>query len=159
MKRGSTIFLRLALLVMAAGALLLCIFAVPNLSWEVSDYLNRPYLNYLLAAGLYVTAAAFFGALYQAWKLLGYIDKNKAFSKLSVRTLEKIKYCGTIIGVVYALFMPVVFGVAQKDDAPGLILIGAGFVAVAFAVAVFAAVLQRLLADAIRIKKENDLTV
>lgn len=159
MKRGSTIFLRLALLVMAAGVLLLCVFAVPTLSWEVSDYLDKAYLNYLIPTGLYITALAFFAALWQTWKLLGFVDKNQAFSGLSVGALKNIKYCGLVIGAVYALNLPIVFWVVDKDDAPGLILVGAAFVAVAFAVAVFAAVLERLLAEAIRIKSENDLTV
>ena len=41
---------------------------------------------------MYVAAIPFFVALYQAFKLLSYIDKNQAFSELSVKALKKIKY-------------------------------------------------------------------
>jgi hypothetical protein len=49
--------------------------------------------------------------------------------------------------------------VAQKDDAPGLFALALVFIGASFSVAVFAAVLQQLLQNAIAIKKENDLTV
>jgi hypothetical protein len=48
---------------------------------------------------------------------------------------------------------------AQIDDAPGLILVGFLPVFTAMVVGVFAAVLERLLKEAIDIKSFNDLTV
>ena len=57
------------------------------------------------------------------------------------------------------LAMPVVFLIADKADAPGMILFGAAFVGAALTVAVFAALLQQLLGDALAMKSENDLTV
>ncbi|MDM5326781.1 helix-turn-helix domain-containing protein [Neobacillus sp. CF12] len=40
---------------------------------------------------MYVSAIPFYFALYQAFTLLSYIDKNKAFSEISVKALKKIK--------------------------------------------------------------------
>jgi hypothetical protein len=57
------------------------------------------------------------------------------------------------------VILPLVFVVAEWDDAPGLIVINLVFIGASFLVAVFAAVLQRLLQQAIEIKEENDLTV
>jgi hypothetical protein len=48
---------------------------------------------------------------------------------------------------------------AEVDDAPGLILVGMVPIFTSLVIAVFAAVLQRLLQEAIDIKSENDLTV
>ncbi len=48
---------------------------------------------------------------------------------------------------------------AERDDAPGIIIIGMIMIFASLVIAVFAAVLQRLLKDAIDIKSENDLTV
>jgi Protein of unknown function (DUF3036). len=48
---------------------------------------------------------------------------------------------------------------AQRDDAPGLVVIGMFCAGAPLVVAVFAAVLQRLFKEAIAIKTENDLTV
>ncbi|MDS8922331.1 DUF2975 domain-containing protein, partial [Streptococcus pneumoniae] len=60
---------------------------------------------------------------------------------------------------IYFLAMPLFYIIAEIDDAPVLILMGAGIGLAAFVVAVFAAVLQKLLTHAIDIKSENDLTV
>ena len=49
--------------------------------------------------------------------------------------------------------------IAQWDDAPGLALIDLVIIGASMVIAVFAAVLQRLLQEAIDIKTENDLTV
>ena len=48
---------------------------------------------------------------------------------------------------------------AEIDDAPGIIVIGLVIIFASMVIAVFAAVLQRLLQEAIDIKSENDLTV
>ena len=91
--------------------------------------------------------------------MLSYIDKNQAFSDLSVKALKKIKFCALIISGLYVVILPFVFGLAQIDDAPGLVLVGMVPIFASLVIAVFAAVLQRLLQDAIEIKKENDLIV
>lgn len=95
----------------------------------------------------------------QAIKLLGYVDKNKAFSKLSVIALRKIAYCGVAISITFAASLPFLYIWAEYEDAPGLIVIGMIMTLAPLAVTVFAAVVQRLLNEAIRIKSENDLTV
>ena len=70
---------------------------------------------------MYVSAIPFYVALYQAFKLLSYIDKNQAFSELSVRALKNIKICAITISGLYVVVMPFVFIIAEIDDAPGLI--------------------------------------
>jgi len=106
-----------------------------------------------------ITAIPFFFALYQGLLLLGYIDKNTAFSDLSVKAIKNIKYCAFTISVLYAAGMPYIIYVADKDDAPGAVVIGLVFIFAPMITSVFAAVLERLLQNAIDIKSENDLTV
>ncbi|EEL50088.1 hypothetical protein bcere0022_25660 [Bacillus cereus Rock3-44] len=48
---------------------------------------------------------------------------------------------------------------AEKIDPPSFIPIGSVIIFSSMVIAVFAAVLQRLLQEAIHIKSENDLTV
>lgn len=55
--------------------------------------------------------------------------------------------------------MPVFYLMAEIDDAPGIIVIGLVIIFASMVIAVFAAVLQKLLKEAIDIKSENDLTV
>ncbi|MNN82325.1 hypothetical protein D3C81_1992480 [compost metagenome] len=116
-------------------------------------------IKYLVFIDLYASAIPFYFALYQAFKLLGYIDKNKAFSELSVQVLKNIKYCAIIISSLYVLGLPLFYLMAEKDDAPGIIVIGLVIIFASMVIAVFAAVLQKLLKEAIELKLENDLTV
>jgi hypothetical protein len=160
LKRGSTIFLRAAVFAIGAAVLAICIFALPATWRAVADeYPDITYVFYSILSALYIAAVPFFIALHQALRLLGYIDKNKAFSELSVRALRRIAYCGVSIGAIFTAILPLLYVWAQNDDAPGLILIGMILVGASLTVAVFAAVMQRLLREAIYIKSENDLTV
>lgn len=78
---------------------------------------------------------------------------------MSVQVLKKIKYCAIIISCLYVVGMPLFYLMAEKDDAPGIIVIGLIIIFASMVIAVFAAVLQKLLKEAIDIKSENDLTV
>ncbi|MBS4220473.1 DUF2975 domain-containing protein [Bacillus sp. FJAT-49711] len=159
MKR-ETIFLKFAVVLMGLPVLAMCIFVLPRIAKffaELNPQLS--YLQYPFLIGLYAAALVFFVALYQALRLLSYIDKNLAFSELSVQALKNIKYCAIIISALFVLFMPLIYLMAEVDDAPGIILIGMVIIFGSMVVAVFAAVLQKLLKNAIDIKSENDLTV
>jgi hypothetical protein len=60
---------------------------------------------------------------------------------------------------LHVLGLPLFYIVADKDDAPGLVFVGTVIPFASMVIAVFAAVLQRLLQEAINIKSENDLMV
>jgi len=158
MKRGSTIFLKIAVFLIGAPVLALGIF---GLTWLANNPASPDYdqILYPIVIGMYISVIPFFFALYQAFKLLSYIDKNQAFSELSVKALQKIKFCAMTISGLYVLILPFVFLVAELDDAPGLVIIGMVPIFASMVIAVFAAVLQRLLQEAIDIKSENDLMV
>jgi len=158
MKQGTTLFLRIAVILMGIPVLALGIVAIP---WLMNNPVSTSYshLLYPIIIGMYVSTIPFFVALYQAFKLLIYIDKNKAFSYLSVKALKNIKFCALIICSVYVIALPFVFLVAELDDAPGLVIVGMVPSFASLVIAVFAAVLQRLLKEAIDLKEENDLIV
>ena len=158
MKRGSTFFLRMTVILMGIPVLTLCIFGLYKLA---NNPVNPDYAHilYPILIGTYVSVIPFFIALSQTFKLLSYIDKNQSFSELSVKSLKNIKFCAMIISGLYVVIIPFVYLVADLDDAPGLIIIGMVPVFASMVIAVFAAVLQRLLQEAIHIKSENDLTV
>ncbi|KAA0774981.1 MULTISPECIES: DUF2975 domain-containing protein [Bacillus] len=160
MNQGSTLFLKTAIILIGIPVFALCIFLIPNIGNYTADlYPDIAYIKYLVLINLYATVIPFYFALYQAFKLVSYIDKGNAFSKLSVRALKKIKQCAITISVLYVVGMPLFYLVAERDDAPGIIIIGMILIFSSMVIAVFAAVLQRLLKDAIDIKSENDLTV
>ncbi|MGE7666965.1 DUF2975 domain-containing protein [Ureibacillus composti] len=158
MNRGSTIFLKIAVFLMGLPVLALCIYMVIYLSHNPANP-DYAHILYPIVIGMFASVIPYFAALYQSFKLLGYIDKNQAFSQMSVQALKKIKLCALIISGLYVIILPFVYLLAQLDDAPGLVIIGMVPIFAALVIAVFAAVLQRLLQEAINIKSENDLTV
>lgn len=157
MKRG-TLFLKAAVILIGSPVFALSILGLP---WLMNNPVNPDYANmlYPILTGMYLASLIFYFALYQAFKLLSYIDTNKAFSERSVQALKNIKYCASIISALFMLMLPFVYLIAEKDDAPGLIIVGTAPVFASLVVAVFAAVLQRLLKEAFELKSENDLTV
>ncbi|MBS4210217.1 DUF2975 domain-containing protein [Bacillus sp. FJAT-50079] len=159
MKR-ETIFLKFTVVLMGLPVLALCIFILPKIAVFFAELNPKlAFLQYPFLIGLYIAAIVFFVALYQTLKLLSYIDRNLAFSELSVQALKNIKYCAITISALFVVFMPLIYLMAEVDDAPGLILIGLVIIFACMVVAVFAAVLEKLLKNAIDIKSENDLTV
>lgn len=152
--RGSTLFLKSALLLIGLVVATLCVYVIPWILLHIdTDYFTPVLL------GLYAPTVPFFFALYQAYKLLRLIDKNIAFSQASVRALRTIKLCAILIGVLFTAGSLYLYYVAQRDDAPGVLLLGLIIIFASMVIAVFAALLQRLLTDAIAMKTENDLTV
>lgn len=160
-KNGSTLFLRAAILGAAFIVVLLSGWAVSDVySHWAEDSPELAHWQYPIMFVIAVSALIFCVAARQIWKLLNLVDKNKAFTKASVKAMKNVKYCGLIISALFATWMPLVFHAAQNEDAPGMILIfGAIFIGVPFVIAIFAGVAQRLFQNAIDIKKENDLTV
>lgn len=160
MKRGSTLFLKLVVFIIGAPVFAFCIFMAPTIAKNVVEGLSGwDYVMLGILTIMYLSAIPFYFALYQAFKLLSYIDQNKAFSELSVGSLRKIKKCAITISSLYVLGLPLFYIFAELDDAPGVVIVGMMSVFSPLVIAVFAAVLQRLLQEAINMKSENDLTV
>ncbi|MRH41638.1 DUF2975 domain-containing protein [Aquibacillus halophilus] len=160
MKRGSTLFLKTVVILIGIPILAVCIYGLsrfdPNSPyWQLPELAN---LQYPLLIGMYAAMIPFFFALYQTLKLLSYIDKDEAFSESSVKALKNIKNCAITISILFVLELPVLYMLTKVDDTPG-ILIGMVVIFASMVIAVFAAVLQKLLENAIDIKSENDLTV
>ncbi|EOP23867.1 hypothetical protein IIS_02533 [Bacillus cereus VD131] len=160
MKQVTTLFLKLAIIFIGILVLVLCIFLVPKIGDFAGElYPNIAYMKSLVLIDMYAAAIPFYLALYQAFKLLSYIDKNEAFSELSVKALKNIKYSAITISTLYLLGMPLYYLMAARVHPPSFIPIGLVIIFASMVIAVFAAVLQRLLQEAINIKSENDLTV
>jgi hypothetical protein len=162
MKRASTLFLKTVLVVIALAVLALAIFGFPNIwegvpkEWPAIMFTQAVYPGLI---GIFLTVIPFWFALFQAFKILQYIDQNNAFSNRSIQALKYIKYCAVCMTALYMTAMPLAYVVAELDDAPGLILISFAFACAPLVVATFAAVLQMLIQNALDLKTENDLTV
>ncbi len=160
-EQSSTLFLKVSLIAIAGIVLLFAAIILPSMieGWN-GELRSIDHYKYPFVFGIAATIIPFLYALFHGWKILTNIDRGTAFSVRSVKSLRFIKFCAVIIAVIYALLLPVVYEIAQIDDAPGLILIyTAIFVGGPLIVSVAAAVLERLLFEALRMKHENELTV
>ena len=159
MKRSSTVFLQVVIVLIGIGALALLLWE-PHLEGRNSNatlfqiYFNDPFL-----ALVYAGSIPFFIALYQAFKVLGYAGQNQVFSPEAVKSLRIIKYCAlAIIGfvVVEEIFIMLNHG---DDDAAGAIMMGVLLIFASIVIATAAAMFEKILQTAVDIKSENDLTV
>lgn len=159
-RRGSTIFLQVVVVLIAAGALAFMLWE-PHLEGRNAHatvfeiYFKDPFLAYA-----YLASIAFFAALFQAFKLLGYIGQDEVFSLHSVRALRTIKYCAiTLVAMIGAAVAYLFIAIRGKDDIAGGVAMGLVTMFASVVVAAAAAVFERLLQSAVDLKSENDLTV
>jgi hypothetical protein len=160
MKRGSIFFLR-AVIVLVGIAVLAGLLWEPQVEGanvnkdQFTIYFRDPFLAYV-----YLGSLPFFYGLYQAFTLLGYVDRGQAFSPGGVEALRRIKYCAlAVIGFIVGGEAYIIFGVTDSDDKAGGVAMGVftGFPCLVAATA--AAVLERVLQSAVDLKSEHDLTV
>lgn len=160
LKRSSTIFLQVVIVLIGIGALALMLWE-PHLEGRnphatlFQIYFNDPFLAYA-----YTGSIAFFVALYQAFKLLGCVARNEVFSQRSVKALRTIKYCAlTLVAFIVGAEAWFFLAVRGKDDIAGGVMMGLFLIFVSVVIATAAAVFERTLQSAVEMKSENDLTV
>ncbi|ETI68266.1 DUF2975 domain-containing protein [Neobacillus vireti] len=158
MKRGTVIWLKGTIFVIGIITFVISIFFLPGLAKEAAEMNPEyAYLRFPVLIGLYATEIPFFLALYQALKLLHYIEREVAFSELAVFSLGYIKKCAFIIIGLYVI--GILMLAIQNALHPGIAIIGVVIIFAALVISLFSAVLQELLRSAIELKSENDLTV
>jgi hypothetical protein len=158
MKRRSTIFLQVVIVLIGFGALALLLWE-PHVEGRnahatlVQIYFHDPFLAYA-----YTGSITFFTALYQAFKMLGYVRQNRVFTQEAVRALQIIKVCAiAIIGFVAGA--EIFIALSNSDDRAGGVFMGILITFGAVVIATAAAMFERILENAVAIKSENDLTV
>ncbi|NBJ69385.1 DUF2975 domain-containing protein [Roseburia sp. 1XD42-34] len=158
MKRGSVTVLKAAIFAIGIVVLSLCIFALPSLAKSLAEmYPEFAYLRYPVLLGLYLTTGPFFYALYQGLRMLHLIENGKAFSYLAVYTLVRIKYCASMISILYIMGM--IFLLTQNALHPSIAIMGLVILFSSIVIMLFSAVLQSLFKNALIMRLENELTV
>jgi cytochrome bd-type quinol oxidase subunit 2 len=158
MKRSSTIFLQIVIVLIGIGALALMLWE-PHIEGRNAHatlfgiYFKDPFLAYA-----YIASISFFVALYQAFKVLGYAGQNKIFSQAAVKAMRTIKFCA--IAIIGFVAVGEIFIVLGNDDNPqGGVFMGILITFGSIVIAAAAAMFERILQSAVDIKSENDLTV
>ena len=153
-----TIFLQAVVVLIGIVALALLLWE-PNIEGRNAHstlfevYLKDPFLAYA-----YLASIPFFVALYQAFKVLGYIGQNKTFSQTTVKALRTIKYCALAI-IGFVAVSVIFFMFSDPDDRPAGVFMRILITFPSIVVATAAAMFERILQNAVEMKSENDLTV
>src|SRR5687768_8500542 len=120
MKRSSTIFLQVVVVLIGVAALALLLWE-PHLEGRNAHatlfeiYFQDPFL-----ALVYAGSIPFFIALYQAFQVLGYVGRNEVFSPEVVKALRTIKYCAlAVIGFVIVEEIFILIMSNGDNDNPG----------------------------------------
>ena len=159
MKRISVVFLQAVVVLIGLVALTLLIWfpqtegRAANL--DLFHIYADPFILYIYACSI-----AFFMALYQAFRLLGFIGRNQVFSPKAVQALKRIKQCAIALGMAIVLAGLYIRLFHHEDDDP------AGFLALCIVttfatlvVATAAAIMQKILQHAVDLQSENELTI
>src|SRR5215813_8659131 len=158
MKRRSlivpTIFFQVVIALIGIGALAFLLWEPQiegrNAHATLFDiYFKDPFLAYA-----YLASIPFFAALYQTFKVLGYVGGNKAFSRATMRALRTIRLCAlAVIGFVVIGELFIVLG--DSDDRAGGVFIGILITFGAAVIAAAAAMFEQILRKAVGINSDN----
>ena len=147
-----TLFLQAVIVLIGIGALALMLWE-PHVEGRNAHatlfeiYFKDPFLAYA-----YFGSIPFFVALYQAFKVLGYIGQNKTFSQATVKALRTIKFCALAV-IVFVAGAELFIMLGNSDDRAGGVFIGIlitfGSVVIATVAAMFERILQNFQQDAL----------
>ncbi|XRD23398.1 DUF2975 domain-containing protein [Lysinibacillus fusiformis] len=150
-KLSSTFFLKIVAFLIGIAVLAVCVYWLPQAA--IRDAKVRPgdYSIYPLLLCAYGICITFSVALFQAYKLLSYIDLNNAFSELSLKSLKVIKKCAfTVIFFILILLVYLrFFAMFTGDDAAGPIALGLIGILITAIIAAIIDVLQKPINNAL----------
>lgn len=124
--RGSATFLKVIIFLVAIAVFTLCIYWMPVLTIkDIKAHPGGDYSLFPLLVCAYGICITFSCTLYQVYKLLTYIERNNAFSELSLKSLKVIKKCA-LTAIFFIVLMIISLKVISKitgDDPAGPISI------------------------------------
>lgn len=143
-KKGSTTFLKVLIILVGIAIAALGIFWLPG--FAIDDAKAHPKTAHFLIPFLicaYGFAIAFSIALFHAFKLLTYIERNNAFSVLALKSLTVIKKCAIAVICLILLGIASLMVLARTtgEDSTGPISLSLMSI---FAVSVIFAILDAL---------------
>jgi hypothetical protein len=158
MRKSSTMFLQSVIVLIGIVALGIMIRFPLTEGRAVNLSLVRIYADPFIIY-VYLASIVFFVALYQAFKVLGYIGKNKIFSLDSVKALRNIRYCAIVLSILIVLAGAYIrIFHAQDDDPAGFLALCIMTTFASLVVAIVAAVFERKVQSAIHIQSGNNVT-
>ena len=159
MKRISIIFLQAVIILIGIVALALMLW-LPSIEGRAANLdLLSIYADPFILYG-YAASITFFIGLYKAFRLLGYVMRNKVFTVNSVNALRSIKYCAIALSILIGMAGLYIKIFHNKDDDPaGFLAMSMVAIFASMIVATAAAIFEKKLKNAEGMKSKNDLTI
>lgn len=93
---------------------------------------------------IYIASIPFFMGLFQAIRLLGYIEKNKIFSQVAIEAMQNIKY-RALSTICFIIGAEAFITLSSEEDITGILALGAYLVLLSSVVVATADVFQKVL--------------
>lgn len=146
MKQKLIIFLQILIMIIGISAFAFMLWEPHiegrNVNSKVFEiYFNDPFLAYAYTASIF-----FFVALYQVFKILGYIRRNEVLSQTTMKALQVIKYC-IIVLITFIVGAEAYLFIIQrsKDDIAGGVFMGLLIIIVSVVMLTAATIFERYL--------------
>ncbi|MDT2674814.1 DUF2975 domain-containing protein [Enterococcus dongliensis] len=130
------------------------IFSIQFFSEEI-----RPFFVSCLFVSFIVSVLLGFRVLFLLAKILRYIKKSEAFSMKTLKVVSAIKKTILLISIAFLGILPFFYTVADRQDAPGILVIGFALVLLPFTAFIFSQIVEELFKNAAELKTDNELTI
>lgn len=152
MKKSSTLLLQAVIVLIGIGALALMLWEPHLEGRNVNATLFEIYFQDPFLAYAYIASIPFFIALYQAFKVLGYVRQDKTFSQATVKALRTIKYCATTVVAFIVGAEAYLFIARPGDDIAGGVFMGLLMIAVFGVITTTAKMFEEIVKDVVDIR-------
>lgn len=152
-----------AIYLLGLALLTILVVLLPELAREEAVGKVNPPPAYPYLIGAWILVSPIFAALYQAHRLVSAVSRHQAFSLQSIKALQIIKRSTLVFNILLILGVTAVIFFAKQvnpsEDVTPLITLGSLAIFTASIIAIFLAVLEKLLKEAIELQKDQELTI
>lgn len=145
---NKTLLLKVSTILAALPALVFALYLIPlwiGIALEETGAMKTYLMVIFISLVLIVTP--YFYSLFLTFKLLIHIEKGTYYTPISCKYLSHIGISAYMVGTILFLDLPFVYGFANEEDAPGIILIFGFLMLLAFSIGLFAQLLKDLNDD------------
>lgn len=116
-------------------------------------------LQLVMGIGLALACVTIWGITYYLYRIFHMLDQHTFFTKPAVRLVRHMRYLFMLTTFVLLAVLPFFYHMADRADAPGVLVIVCGVIAIPLAIAAFIAAMEKILSQAIALQAENALTI
>ncbi|MBU5359826.1 MAG: DUF2975 domain-containing protein [Enterococcus sp.] len=146
--------LKLALVIISFLVLFVTVIFTFQFYSEKKDVVNSIFL-----IAVFGSVLLGFRVLFLLNRILNFIKGAEAFSDKTLKVVSKIKKLILLISIVFLGILPFFYRVADRQDAPGVLVIGLAFVSIPFTAFVFSQIVEELFKSATELKSDSELTI